>query len=210
MVCSAIVGMAFNSHIFGDLIPVELVLVLEVLPMFSLLAVYWRNVDGWVLRRLLCSYEAIVVIGASAVSVVIWYRMGTPKRRENRSMNHADRVIHGFVLSFSVILFVISDCLKVRSLWFRKFCYLIFMLFLVLQLVMTLKMPNQKVDISGLGYINAPLALFQCYLQVMVIAVPALYCVLTDGHQQKLALLRCPMLRPPDPAGSLSYSSTDY
>ena len=42
-------------------------------------------------------------------------------------------------------------------------------------------------------------ALLTCYLQIVTTASPALFCVMTDRHQQKIALCRCSMLRPPPP-----------
>ena len=177
-------------------VPPHLLVAVEALAVVSLGGVYWNNVDVWVLKGLLCSYEAIVIIAASLFSIVVNYNTESlSKTPAHPSLTGT--IIDSCAFACLAILFVASDCLNVRSIWFRKFCFLLFMVFVVTNLVISQLLPNRSIKVAVLGYVHSQKLLFSCYLQIITMALPALYCVMTDCNQEKIALLRCSMLRPP-------------
>ena len=194
MLSSAIITLVSWS---SRAIPVELLYATELLALAFLASVYFRNVDVWVLQGLLRSYEVVVIITAATCSIIVNYKTEELSTYEAAATTIVDSASFACI----TVLFCASDALKVRSLFFRKFCYGIFMLFVVLNLVASqLLVPNEKIHIAPVGLVHSQYALFSCYLQIFTMATPALFCVMTDSDQQKIALVRCSMLRPPPPA----------
>ena len=195
MLSSAIITLVSWS---SRAIPVELLYATERRPSPSSHPCTFATSTG--AAGLLRSYEVVVIITAATCSIIVNYKTEELSTYEAAATTIVDSacLYHGSFL---------RRCSKSPEPFFRKFLR-IFMLFVVLNLVASqLLVPNEKIHIAPVGLVHSQYALFSCYLQIFTMATPALFCVMTDSDQQKIALVRCSMLRPPPPAADAAAAS---
>ena len=174
--------------------PLWLVFTLYSLTVASLVKVYWRNVDWWVLRQTLCSYEPVVIFMCAIFTVYLQLHA------KNVDNNTTQGVVDATAFLCLVILFVAVDSLKYRSILFRRFSFFLFPIFTAINMVSS-QLEEQDAELTWrLGGIEVPgniqSSLFSAYMQILTLSLPAISCVLTDRDQSRIALVRIKRLRP--------------
>ena len=151
-------------------VPTLVLYAAEALALVSLGSVYWNNVDVWVLARLKCSYEVFVILSSASASIVVnWHaaELGTYSDGSDDGggdddyaasaamMNNLHATVDSCAFACLTVLFVFADSLQVRSRWFRKFCFVIFMTFVAINAVASQLLPDRVVELRGFGHVSS-------------------------------------------------------
>ena len=189
-------------------VPTLVLYAAEALALVSLGSVYWNNVDVWVLARLKCSYEVFVILSSASASIVVnWHaaELGTYSDGSDDGggdgdyaasaamMNNLHATVDSCAFACLAVLFVFADSLQVRSRWFRKFCFVIFMTFVAINAVASQLLPPggpvlgaTSVTVRGAGF--GPLPTTQVAIELA--APAALRCAHVLDRRRRPCVLR--------------------
>ena len=168
--------------------------VLAPLDVAVLVTIFWGNVDFAVLRTLLQAFEVHAIVVTATLPTVFQSGVREYGFSAGNCVDHAS-----FVLL--ACLFAMSDCLRQRSLPFRRFCHFLFMAFVVFNFIDNIRLVDEHTNFTvRLGSFtvthNLASAVVSCYAQILTLSLPACLCVIRDRHQRQLALVRTRERRP--------------